>query len=103
MAYIVNNNFPDELLNKRDVNWQYDGIDHEHGVALDWTTEPPKEPGWYWAFTDDDDLEVVRVTRLESGGECWEAGCDYPFSFSDYVLWLGPLPMPELPKPIAQK
>ena len=99
MAYIVNSNFPDELLNERDVNWQTDGSDPEHGVVLQWTTTPPTQGGLYKARQKGVGTLWVEVWSLSGG---WlplikTFGSDVDSGLEDFTHWLGPLPEPEPP------
>ena len=63
----------------------------------EWTTEPPTQEGWYWMRVDDEDPQIVKVFYSPNRGkfiftdeEDHDVGC--------YSHWLGPLPVPELPK-----
>ena len=63
--------------------------------ANKWTTEPPTENGYYWAKAIDFEQIVDMVliwggTIRTIGGDEWGAG--------DFTHWLGPLPVPEVPK-----
>jgi len=58
-------------------------------VALQWTTEPPTREGWYWASVDVVGIEARIIVH-------------YPYPSNENVdkitHWLGPLPIPELPR-----
>lgn len=71
---------------------------------MEWTTEPPSEPGWYWIFghymTPTDSFAVLVIRDAESN---WETRTTVPFE--NYllpttddefkgVLWFGPIQPP---------
>jgi hypothetical protein len=66
--------------------------------AVDWTSEPPKEPGWYWACLFGDTLSrVTRIFKLDNM-EIW---CDGPHGACRVDLARGewwPVPISEPPK-----
>lgn len=68
----------------------------------EWTTEPPTETGLYWAFNG---AEVSPVDVYLDGSNsrlvCFELGDKYDQvqDVNDFSYWLGPLPVPEPPKP----
>jgi hypothetical protein len=73
---------------------------------LEWSTEPPKESGWYWVYFPHDKHpsgpRVVEVERHMSGYLGISNG-DYLESLDEYTgpikgHWLGPLPIPEPPQ-----
>jgi hypothetical protein len=37
-------------------------------MNLNWTTEKPTVPGWYWMQAGDKEPEIVRVCARENGG-----------------------------------
>ena len=42
------------------------GYDDKHNHRAQWTTEPPTEPGWYWAIRRrGGDPEMAHVDRAE--------------------------------------
>lgn len=66
---------------------------------MKWTTEPPKEPGYYW-------LRVLVATRIVYISKAmyedslvYEIGTDSVTRLSNSVLkdaqWAGPIPEPE--------
>ena len=59
--------------------------------ALEWTTEPPKVPGWYWCrHKSYPEYAVVRKVWPEVWAE---------FGVPDgYDQWAGPIPEPREPK-----
>jgi len=72
--------------------------DHKIDVMLQWQTTPPTEPGWYWVAQRTND---PRVTQYYFNGRMWmNSPKDYEyFPYEEYFThWLGPLPVPELPK-----
>jgi hypothetical protein len=64
--------------------------------GLGWTTTPPTEPGWYWAWCEGDTAPVCLNIMITEGG--------IPLTLrtilvaSEFTHWLGPLPVPEPPK-----
>lgn len=63
--------------------------------CYEWTTETPKEDGWYWAkHKHADEIEIVRV----EDGAVMEIFYDAWTDINSFSHWLGPLPVPELPK-----
>jgi len=70
-------------------------------VNLEWTDEAPTKEGWYWAKYAEgyggafSDKEVVYVKDGDAHCVFW----DRPVGMIEYCLWLGPLPVPELPTP----
>lgn len=76
---------------------------------LIWKTEPPTESGLYWAIRKEEaypEPEPVRITMMtwkSNKHYCWSTKADNLESVEAFTHWLGPLPTPELPKPIAQK
>lgn len=77
-------------------------------MGTEWTTTPPTELGWYWAYRSSEGLrgykliiEVVRNAWNQNLEVCWTGGAiplewfmkDYEFS-----KWSGPLPNPDLPE-----
>lgn len=70
----------------------------------DWTTEPPTEPGWYWATPrmvegwEDISPQIAEVYKnLSDRLKVLFDGND-DFDLADFTHWLGPLPLPEPPK-----
>jgi hypothetical protein len=67
-----------------------------------WTTEQPTEPGWYWARSAKGVPYIVQVGLFGSGesGTLWVYMTHYSKAFDLDIVdyWLGPLPVPELPK-----
>lgn len=69
---------------------------------MNWTTEPPSEPGWYWMKSKKIQPEVVNIMRfwdrLLSVGRAYN---DEREPLSDFiscrrgVQWAGPIPEPE--------
>ncbi len=63
--------------------------DEKPSSGLQWTTEPPTKPGWYWFWhADSDSIEPKYV----AGNEQWVRGPMY-----DRNLWAGPIEAPPLP------
>jgi len=56
-------------------------------ARLEWKTEPPTEPGYYW------------INELINGESVLSVHW-FTYACSDSIIthWLGPLPTPELPK-----
>lgn len=64
----------------------------------EWTTEKPKEPGWYWAreIAHAAPPVVCRVHRLSDDSLVVRSSyADYPMSEVDYAEWAGPILPPE--------
>lgn len=61
-----------------------------------WTTEPPTEPGIYWARFTDSDLPP-RVVEHEGGSLVGAMGGE-TFEISVFDLWCGPINPPKVPK-----
>lgn len=60
--------------------------------ALEWTTEPPKVPGWYW-FKDDLFCKkggIMRITDVWIG--------EIKKTSGPHDQWAGPIPEPREPK-----
>jgi len=92
-------------------NYEYMVIDGEKPKrrfrTLHWQTEPPKESGVYWMrakkwYKNDYTIEIADVSvmdgvisfnSLTSGYECENDYCA-----EDVSHWLGPIPIPALPK-----
>ena len=68
----------------------------ENLYTLEWTTDPPTEPGWYWIHFPSGAVECAKIDVINSNG--------IPIEFADrwalerVTHWLGPLPTPEPPK-----
>ncbi|HEU4340995.1 MAG TPA: hypothetical protein VFU31_05440 [Candidatus Binatia bacterium] len=66
-----------------------------------WTTEPPKEPGVYWAL-DGDKPRIAEVLYSYGDQLCadfTDENVPTPLSKVDWIShWLGPLPVPDPPK-----
>lgn len=71
--------------------WEY--------APLDWTTESPTKPGWYWAMYLDTEPWIVRVAKDKDGIlKWWEDGVSRSWDLDTVSYWMGPLPVPEPPK-----
>ena len=57
---------------------------------MEWTTEKPTKPGWYWAFHKrrDDEPAIYKVRDY-----CGEM-CIGNWALSDGILWAGPIEPP---------
>lgn len=72
---------------------------------LQWTTEAPTVPGWYWASYQGKYQTIILVDKIVSDSEGGKAGNLFAYSayeeeevsFLEYTHWLGPLPEPEPP------
>ena len=67
---------------------------------LDWTTEPPKEPGYFWAMSPLRQIEprtIVEIRETENGLRAYATGNNYGYPLDMFTHWLGPLPVPEPP------
>lgn len=68
---------------------------------MDWTTEKPTEPGYYWAMLPTNKWgEVVRVFNDWSGKYLLVRSSNGTEPLHRYgeILWAGPIPMPEVKK-----
>lgn len=65
-----------------------------------WSTDPPTEDGWYWAYDDERNwLDMVYCLVPASGDDIYQIWRDgYSYDLSDFTHWLGPLPLPEPPR-----
>lgn len=64
---------------------------------LEWTKEPPKEEGWYWAMDRSGYIELVEVVVYDyevCTTLVFETGDEEGNSIEDYTMWAGPIPMP---------
>lgn len=63
-----------------------------------WTTQPPTEPGFFWAWTRDGRECVVHAVLNPDGLHFYETGNGWNYSVSDFTHFIGPLPVPEPPE-----
>lgn len=64
-------------------------------TVLEWTTEPPTQEGWYWAHESIvNAIVIVRVTEDLRVRDVFVRSR----ALGEYTHWLGPLPLPEMPK-----
>jgi hypothetical protein len=69
-----------------------------------WDTAPPTAEGWYWAIHyDQGDQDRRGATIVQYVGNsrvvCGKWSLDpVETGVADFTHWLGPLPVPELPK-----
>lgn len=64
---------------------------------MDWTTEPPTEPGYYWCRTRWRYATVVEVAEENGHLVVYEMGRDdtpAPPDWTEYLAWSGPLTAP---------
>lgn len=67
--------------------------------ALEWTTEPPKVPGWYW-FKDEYGIRIARIkhdSRKMNELYAVIGGVGNWMSIL-HGQWAGPIPEPREPK-----
>jgi hypothetical protein len=64
---------------------------------LQWTTTPPTEEGLYFAYSQEDGVEIVHY-RGRNQLDMAVMGIEWRYSLGGYTHWLGPLPVPEPPK-----
>ncbi len=67
---------------------------------MKWSTEQPREPGYYWIAESGEKPQLVEVNVVSDshnmmyvllpGDENW-----YPLGMWHGALWVGPLPLPE--------
>jgi hypothetical protein len=61
--------------------------------VLEWTTEPPKAEGYFWARQEvSGEIFIVNVIKLASDYLTTDAG-----PLHNFTHWLGPLPVPQPP------
>jgi hypothetical protein len=69
-------------------------VDIDILAKLDWTTDPPTEEGWYWVQRiGNDSIEIVQFWNI--GGTFQTTDFE---GVNGFTHWLGPLPVPEIPK-----
>lgn len=65
---------------------------------MKWTSEKPTEPGWYWTKLWHGRILVVEVARMPSGSlYFYVPDVTKRADDKDFVLWSGPLELPEKP------
>jgi hypothetical protein len=63
---------------------------------MTWTTNLPKEPGWYWWRSSRQEPAPVKLFQMSNGDLYSKAGLRvHEFSLGQ---WAGPIPLPEEPK-----
>lgn len=78
-------------------------LTYEHINGGEWTTEPPTEPGWYWArHANQKRLPGAIVVEigagLDGGLYAYPAGeGHHGWDMQMFTHWLGPLPVPAPP------
>jgi hypothetical protein len=68
---------------------------------LDWTTEPPTQEGWYWVWSGEVKFppQIAWVYHTKTKGyRMWIGGEYDPWDIPLEWKFLGPLPVPEVPK-----
>lgn len=67
--------------------------------ALEWTTEPPKVPGWYW-FKDEYGIRIARIKHdSRKMNELYAViGGVGNWMSTLHGQWAGPIPEPQEPK-----
>ena len=68
---------------------------------MEWTTEKPTEAGWYWTRGRGGAIACVLVTTIKDDDDALFVGVPCfadPFPLDYFDVWMGPLPVPELPK-----
>lgn len=61
---------------------------------MNWTSEAPKESGWYWVRVVESDYVAVEVVSLLDG-KVFMVGWDGPFDLEVVGLWGNKLEIPE--------
>jgi hypothetical protein len=89
----------DRYFTKEEKFMFVDGYDAGYSAAsLEWSSDPPSEPGWYWERRNKswDCISVIEVSEGRDG--ILEA--DRSMSFEDIlrnkypIEWAGPIPLP---------
>ncbi len=66
---------------------------------MEWTTEPPTKPGWYWHCDPERDGETqVFEVWLESGTLWLSDYGEFVAVSRMYGRWMGPLDVPDPPE-----
>lgn len=70
-----------------------------HEQFFEWTIDPPKEPGWYWAVTYDDPICIFKLVGKPNDLYIESTGHELLEDIDAFGIrcWLGPLPVPALP------
>ena len=66
------------------------------GGAVNWSTEKPTEPGWYWVWFAGVRPHIVQVVLIGGRLMIWTDGAG--IDLANYRFWCGPLPCPEPPR-----
>lgn len=59
---------------------------------MNWTTEVPKESGWYWSKVDENVGVVYLCPDLKT---VWLIADDQPYEVGDWFFWGDKLEVPE--------
>ena len=69
---------------------------------MNWTTDKPTKPGWYWYKGEDHDIEyhadgiaIVEVIKEEDWLVCRHSNSDNEWIEDSQAQWAGPLEMPK--------
>lgn len=86
-----------------DIQVDKDKLQNGEGVVLEWTTEPPTQEGWYWGchvLENNIIMSPVILRVYESNGYHFIFQNGFEQGRVDKVnyLWLGALPVPEIPQ-----
>lgn len=85
-------------------NYEYN-IETDHKsvrshVMLQWQTEPPIVEGWYWVKWTErhKPIQIVYLQKDNKFESVLVIGNIHSHEVNSFAHWLGPLPIPELPK-----
>ena len=79
-------------------------------IILEWTTDPPKSEGVYWAYRKENGVEIAEVIIAyeygidlgvepkQVGFECLTIYDDFRRDLNYYTHWMGPLIEPAPPE-----
>jgi len=68
---------------------------------MNWTTDKPTKPGWYWYKGEDHDMfhadgiAIVEVIKEEDWLVCRHSNSDNEWIEDSQAQWAGPLEMPK--------
>lgn len=64
-------------------------------MNLEWTTEKPQVPGWYWYYFGDH-IRVAHAFRYDGEADLFFDMCsDYVEDNNSRIRWAGPIPEPK--------
>lgn len=73
--------------------------------ALEWTTEPPKVPGWYWCRDAEGEIRLRQLENFVGGPRLFVCGISkhiFPDELTG-IQWSGPIPEPRPHEPVGEQ